>query len=249
MKIPSKQLKNTTCSQIIMGCNPFIGWSYLGKSVAQKYKEHFSTPEPIKEVLVHAHQYGINTIMTTADDNVLSAIAMAQKEAGAITVIGMLGYSIEGYRNFKKDIQKFSEIKTSTAVIVAEITDPLIQKTPMLFDAYVSEVFKEFDTVGAATHNPVVSFGYLETAAVDFLVAAVNPSGFMMGKKEKSYPLITGCSKPVVAKKVLAAGKLDPYTGFSYAFAAGITFAVVGMASKKEVDQNVEAFNRLTSSI
>ncbi len=247
--IPSKRLKNTDCSQIIVGCNPFIGWSYLGKSVALKYKELFSTPEPIKEILVHAYQYGINTIMTTANPNVLTAIAMAEKEAGNIHVLGMLGYSIEGYRNFKEDIKKFSEIGVSIAVIVAEITDPLIRKTPMLFDAYVSEVFREFDTVGAATHNPVLSFEYLETTAVDFLVAAVNPKGFMMGKKEESYTLITSCSKPVVAKKILAAGRLDPYTGFEYAFKTGIDFAVVGMASKKEVDQDVEAFTCSTTSM
>ena len=66
-KVPTKLLKKYECSQIILGCNPFIGWSYRGKKVAQQYKEKFSRPEPIKEVIVHACGYGINAIMTTAD--------------------------------------------------------------------------------------------------------------------------------------------------------------------------------------
>ncbi len=248
-KVPTKLLKKHACSQIILGCNPFIGWSYRGKAVAQQYKEKFSHPEPIKEVIVHACSYGINAIMTTADACVLEAIRLAQEEVGDLHVMGMLGYSTEGYRNFKEDIQKFRNIEAPIAVIVAEITDPLIQKTPMLFDAYCAEVSKEFDTVGAATHNPGLSFPYLEKTEVDFLVAAVNPKGFMMGKKEVSYPLIMSCQKPLVAKKILAAGTVDPDTGFRFAFCeTGVDFAVVGVASKEEVNQDVETYCNVSTN-
>ncbi|MBU7014842.1 MAG: hypothetical protein HXS52_12215 [Theionarchaea archaeon] len=248
MKISTRCLNGTEYSRIILGCNPFIGWSYRGKALAQHYKEKFSSPEPVREIIVHAYQYGINAIMTTADEHVLQAVASAQKEVGEISVLGMLGYSIEGYRNFKEDIRKFSSISASAAVIVAEITDPLIQKTPMLFDAYKDEVSKEFDTVGAATHNPALTFPYLETTELDFLVAAVNPAGFMMGKKEESLQLIKASQKPVVAKKTLAGGTVDPLTGIEFAFCEmAVDFAAVGVASPEEVDQDVEAYLKVST--
>ncbi|MGC1122333.1 MAG: hypothetical protein WBA22_14675 [Candidatus Methanofastidiosia archaeon] len=250
MKISTTPLKGNEYSRIILGCNPFIGWSYRGRAIAQKYKEKFSTPGPIQEVIIHAYQYGINTIMTTADEKVLHAIAQAQKEVGEIAVLGMLGYSIEGYRNFKEDIKKFSSIPASAAVIVAEITDPLIQKTPMLFDAYLNEVSKEFDTVGAATHNPFLSFPYLETTELDFLVAAANPSGFMMGKKDQSLQVIKASQKPLIAKKILAGGTVDPLKGVEFAFCeVKADFAVVGVASPEEVDQDVEAYFKVSTRV
>jgi hypothetical protein len=248
MKIPTGTLKDKEYSRIILGCNPFIGWSYRGKEIAHQYKEKFSNPEPIREIIIHAYQYGINTLMTTADDNVLQAVDSAQKEVGEIAVLGMLGYSIEGYRNFKEDIKKFSSISASAAVIVAEITDPLIQKTPMLFDAYLDEVSKTFDTVGAATHNPGLSFPYLETTELDFLVAAANPAGFMMGKREQSLQLMKASQKPLIAKKILAGGKLDPFTGMEFAFCdVKADFAVLGVASPEEVDQDIEAYFKVST--
>ncbi|MBU6998012.1 MAG: hypothetical protein HXS41_12235 [Theionarchaea archaeon] len=243
MKISTKSLKGTEYSCIILGCNPFIGWSYRGRARAQEYKKKFTRPEPIKDIIVHAYQYGINALMTTADEHVLQAVASAQKEVGEIAVLGMLGYSIEGYRNFKEDIRKFSNVPASAAVIVAEITDPLIQKTPMLFDAYLDQVSREFDTVGAATHNPALSFSYLETTELDFLVAAANPAGFMMGKKDESLKLLKASQKPLIAKKILAGGVVEPLKGVEYAFCeVKADFAVVGVASTEEVDQNVEAY-------
>ena len=57
--IPTFQVEDRSFTRLILGHNPFLGFSYISRARAQEYEERFRTSEPIRDILMAAVGAGV----------------------------------------------------------------------------------------------------------------------------------------------------------------------------------------------
>ncbi len=98
---------------------------------------------------------------------------------------------------------------------------------------------------GLVTHKPFSTLSWLlkTNIDVDILMLPINKMGmFMDSSSNKISSLIMRIGKPVIGKKVLAAGHLHPREALTYVAKLGcVDVVALGIASEKEAEETFRA--------
>jgi len=219
--LPTVRLGTLEVSRFILGSNPFWGYSHKSAALDEEMKR-FHTDERIMQILDEAAECGVTALASPPDERWVRLWARYLDAGGRLKIWIS---QCHGQPN-----QMLTEIERSVkggakAVFIQG------QRVEEQFDAGRFDVLRSWlDRIkeaglpaGCAAHNPEIH-PELERRKfpTDFYYQcfyyASKSSDYSAAEREKAVATILKIDKPVVAYKILAAGRLPASEGFEYAF-------------------------------
>jgi len=228
MSIGTVPIGNLHVSRLIIGGNPFSGFSHQTPETDDAMRHYYSAAR-IKEEFRRAEALGITAHVGRADHHIMRVLMEYWDEGGRIQWIAQtcpeLGPTMNGVRNALRG-------GASACFIHGGRMDWLLANDRLdeAVDA-VARIREAGLPVGIAGHNPRVHEWADEHLDVDFYMCSYyNPSRrdhsaeHVSGRKEWFRPedrrtmvdLIARLGKPVIHYKVLAAGRTPPAEAFDF---------------------------------
>jgi hypothetical protein len=232
--LPATKLGKYEISRLIIGSNPFYGYSHLSRTLDQHMRE-WGTPENICATLQEAARNGVNTFQTNGDARAITDIRLHREQGGKLQVIGLIRENPE------------AAIKDLQPIAVAhhgEVTDVLFRQQKMdTAREFTKRARQAGVLVGVSTHKPEV-IEYIEEQGwdIDFYMGCVYnrtrtpeeirqllgqlplPAGELYLEKdpERMFSVMRKTRKTCFAFKILAAGRAQSIDAAFKAAFAGI---------------------------
>jgi hypothetical protein len=236
-RVGTFELEGREIPAVSLGTSPFIGAGQFGSKSGEYYNRFYQHPENIEAIIKCSAELGVPAVQALSYDRIIRAIIHAQTELGvklftAVT-IGMV--------DWKRELLESEPIDPSICFIHARITD--LRNRTLL--AEIVDAIKQLKMIpGCATHAPERTIPFIEGSGLDIgcYLAPVNRTGFLLGEDpEKVLKSYENASRPVIAKKVLSAGRVDPEDAFSFVSEVhNVKGIAVGIASKQEAQKTFE---------
>jgi hypothetical protein len=236
-------------SRVMLGHNPFLGYSYFSKAQAQHYREKFADPVAIEAVIGAALRAGVRGMMLSLDAAGGEAIVIALERACAacgvrIPTIAILGGEFEQYREL------LVRANSQVGVLHGQITDALLRKSTGDFAPEFDECMARIRALGlvpgASTHNAGETVPAMAGHDVVVINTPVNKLGWRMCPcPETALQALARAEQVVIAMKPLAMGRIPPAEGMEYALSRPeVDIVLVGAASPQEVEETFGAAKR-----
>ena len=244
LKVLNREIPRT-----LLGTSPFTAAAQFGHRARLYQLDLYNNPENIFKIIKKSYEMGIKGIQVIPYPPVIEAINEALNVGYEMDIIGTVRPERE-----LEDIEILSNLNAISMLLHADITD----KKDWNFIGEKLQVIKDRDSVpGLATHMPFLTTKRLVESPVqemfDIYMVPVNKLGYLMdsdiyGSDERTHlnRLIKSLNKTVIAKKVLAAGILQPQEAFDYLKTVEFADIVaLGIASEAEAQ---ETFRLLASN-
>jgi hypothetical protein len=163
--LPTVRIGKHEISRMILGSNPFYGYSHASRVLDQHMRE-WGTPEHVTEALHEAEKYGITTFQTNGGDREISDIERHREQGGKLHAIALIK---------EKPEDVVARMHPIAVAHHGEVTDVAFRTQKM-------EDVREFTRrarqtgvlVGVSTHKPEV-IDYIEEHGwdVDFFMGCV----------------------------------------------------------------------------
>ncbi len=263
MSIDKVKIGNISVSRLIIGGNPFSGFSHQSRHRDLEMK-HYYTVARIKETLRQAEQLGINAHMGRADHHVMRYLMEYWDEGGGILWLAQtcpeLGAIERSVANAAAGVAKACHVHGGT-------TDFLLANNQLdeLPDS-IARIRQAGMSAGIAGHTPDVFTWAEENLDVDYYMCSYyNPiprdkqaehiSGtdeqYLDENRQAMTNLIAGLSRPAIHYKVLAAGRNDPKEAFDFVarHLRPQDAVCVGVYTKDHPDSLAENLRLLTDAL
>jgi len=246
---PPVMIEDRAFSRVILGHNPFLGYSYYSEALSAYYAEKFSDPQRIEEVIRAGIGAGVRGMMLSLDspraELIVTALTRACQATGVqIPVIAILGAGFDQLRDVLR------RVNAQVGVLHGQITDALYRKSTRDFAPEFAEHMARMRVMGlvpgASTHNA----GETVPAMADYEVAVVNTPVNRIGWRmcpcpEDALRALVNTDKKVIAMKPLAMGRVPPAEGMEYALARPeVDIVLAGAASPEEARETFGAARR-----
>lgn len=272
--LPTVKFGKTEITRLIIGSNPFYGYSHFNNVLGAHMKEFF-TPERKIEVLKRAEQAGIGTWQCHYNDEPLADYLRYRQEGGKMNFVLLADFALmKDYSLMPSVVKKMQPLGIGHHG----------NRTDERFRAGEKGKIKEFlkavrDTgvmVGLSTHNPaVIDTAEGENWDVDYYQACLyNVSRtpqelrkvfgeapinepFMEKDPERMCKMIRATAKPCLAFKVFGAGRtvnspqaVEQSVRFALSNIKPTDAIIVGMYPrfKDEMKENAELFRRILAT-
>ena len=215
-------------SKLIVGDNPFNGWSYIPDSITGDEMRNYYTEEKIHEVLFEMEKLGINGLLPLGDPFMIRVLQHYRANGGKMNFIfqtygGMLT-SFDVSLRLMMAVEPIGIYLSGTAVDVRHETG----RDNEIHD-FLTAIRKTGVKVGLGTHRPdVIVASESEGWDVDFYMACMyngrrnregQESGFITGKSKKGLTFVPedrpvmletlkDVKKPIIAFKIFAGGQM-----------------------------------------
>ena len=225
--LPTVDFCGIEMTRLIIGANPFGGFSHQNSSrdIAMK---SFHTPEQILITWERAWKAGINTFVTnTETKHVVETTQKYISEGGPMNWIGQLGKG--DFPNMESAIDFAVRTGCKALFFHGGLMDRLYKENDeRTVHAWVEHAKAQGIPVGIAGHSPKTHLWVDKMNLVDFHVIPLFNCGslhdagggehFWLEDLPRSIEVIQSISKPCIAYKVLAAGRIDPTMGLGFAY-------------------------------
>jgi hypothetical protein len=225
-RLPTLRLGTHDVSRLIVGGNPFYGYSHFNRLLSQHMSE-WATPERVCDVLRSCEQNGINTWQFSHTDRTMSDLRRHREQGGKLQWILLSHAEIENDHKLIKEVIKEKPLgivhhggsaeRKRRAGKIGEVRD------------FLKSVRDSGVLVGLSTHDPaflaeaesqnwdvdfyMTSLYYLTRSTQEFekLLGGQRPIGevYLPQDPPRMYKTIRQTKKPCLAYKVLAAGRLS----------------------------------------
>lgn len=270
--LPKVRLGNFEVSRLIIGENPFYGYSHFNRILDQTMREWY-TPERVCEVLHRAEQNGINTWEFTHASRSLSDLKRFQDEGGKLQWILLSSREMEQNPGL---IPQMARLKPMAIVHHGGVTDSLFRQGQ---SQKVRELLKRVRDAGLlagmSTHNPdnvrrveeenwdidlYMTCCYQVTRTPEEIRSITReiplPASevYLEGDPERMFRVVQQTKKTCLAFKVLAAGRrigsppqIDQAFRFAFSSIKPQDCLIVGMYPRysDEVRDNCDRVRRL----
>ncbi len=251
-QMPKIRLGTLEVSRLILGSNPFFGFSHGNPQATPKEMTEYYTPKQIKAVLDEAAGQGITAVWVPCYDHWIRIWREYQDEGGKLKI-----WIAQPDRSpMEKEIAKAAAHGAKAICVQGEHVDS--QFAAGKFDVLRKwlEQIKSFDLpAGLATHRPqthlVVEDKKLPT---DFYHQCVyQPENYSQQCLEQALATIAKLEKPVVAYKVLGAGRIMPKEALPRLFERirpkdGLCVGVFPKKNRQEIAENAALVKRLSAN-
>ena len=246
-------------SRLIIGGNPYSGISHHS-SAKSKELENFYTAAQIMADLREAERCGINTVLARADRHIMRVLNEYRGTGGKIQWIAQTAKRNE-YAELIDHIRLIARYQPIAIYQHGGTTDQLYDegKLDSLRDALA--LIRDLGFVaGIGTHDPqILKYCYHEGFDVNFYVCALynhtrHPEMYLPADRDVALEAIQAVHLPVIAIKVLAAGRIEPVSAFRFALdrIKPIDAIAVGMDTKGRpalINDNVALVGNLINRI
>lgn len=232
------QVGKARIPRILLGTSPFIGAGQFGSRAYEYYARFYDNPENIAKIIMKAVDLGVTGVQVLPHHPIFEALRIVERELGTeLTVIGTIGPD-----DPLGDMRRFEGFKTVAMLLHGAVTD---KKKTQQTSELLNRVHATNRLAGLVTHRPFSTLSWLLKVELDFdiLMLPFNKLGrFMDAKPEKVAELARKLRKPVIGKKVLAAGLIPPKEALSFAAGMGcINIVALGVASEREAEETFKA--------
>ncbi len=219
--LPTVRLGTLDVSRFILGSNPFWGYSHKSKALDEEMKR-FHTDERIMQILDAAAECGVTTLASPPDERWIKLWTRYLERGGRLkTWISQCHGNPD---------QMLSEIDRSVkagakAIFIqgARVEDQCHAGRFDTLRSWVERIKEGGLPAGCAAHDPTIH-PELERRKfpTDFYYQCFyyvsRSEDYPAAERETAVATILKIDKPVIAYKILAAGRLPASEGFEYAF-------------------------------
>ena len=226
MTLPTVDFCNLTVTRLVIGANPFGGFSH---QCGERDKEMvaYYTIERIKETWQRAEAAGINTMVTNNETpHVLQAVREYLTDGGPLQWIAQL--NDRTYASMFEAIDVAVEIGAKAAYFHGGLTEGLyVERDADTLRACCEHARSRGIPIGVAAHAPEAHAWVDSLDVVDFHAVCFFNCGSLHDGKGHRFKLkdafaaaecVRRIQRPCIAYKIMGAGRIDPAMAFEYAF-------------------------------
>lgn len=240
--LPTIRLGTLEVSRLILGSNPFWGYSHKSAQLDEEMRRHH-TDERIMQILDEAADCGLTALASPPDARWVNLWARYLERGGRLKI-----WISQCHGNPEQMSQEIDRsIKAGAGAIFiqgARVEEQFGQGRFDVLRSWIERIKEAGLPAGAAAHWPEIH-PELERRKfpMDFyyqcLYNVSKSNDYSAAEREKGMATITALEKPVVAYKILAAGRLSASEGFEYAFnrIARKDGVCVGIYAQRAIDQ------------
>jgi len=241
--VPTFRLENVEVPRILLGHNPFLGFSYLSDARAREYKERFSEVDSIVKVISKSVELGVPAIFISAELPLTDNLIKAVRKASDITGVDILVMS--NLTDIERGIERLSGLNLKVAVLHGGLTDRLWSKKEQRFENLQEhlQLIRSYNVIpGIVSHSPGEHFPPLIKKPYDIqvFVSPFNMLGWMVNPTpERAIQAISSLDKPFVAIKPLAMGRISPKIALEWVLSKPyVSGCVIGASTVYELEED-----------
>ncbi len=221
MKLPRISIGPHRVSKLIIGGNPYSGISHHSPAKSKEMENYYTAAQIMRD-LREAERCGINTVLARADRHIMRVLNEYRGAGGKIQWIAQTAKRNE-YADLMDHIRLIARYQPIAIYQHGGTTDQLYDegKLESLQDALA--LIRELGyAAGIGTHDPhILKYCYHEGFDVDFYVCALynhsrRPEMYLPADRDAAITAIQAVHLPVIAIKVLAAGRTEPVSAFRF---------------------------------
>ncbi len=222
------QLGNVTVSRLILGGNPFSGFSHQNPD-RDREMLHYYTTDRIKETMRQAEALGINTFLGRADAHIRRTLLETWDEGGTIQ---WFAQTAPEFASLSANVAGAIGTGASAVYLHGGQMDYYFAQGQLdAIQAFVNQVRDAGVAVGVAGHNPRVHVWANETLDLDFhMCSYYNPTPrdtnaehvrgavevFDDADRAAMVATIQNLRAPAIHYKIFAAGRTGPAEAFDF---------------------------------
>ncbi len=221
------QIGHVKVSRLILGSNPFSGYSHQTAEMDEEMKRYYTVAH-IKVVIGQAEGLGINTQVARVDNHMSRLFLEYWDEGGKIQWLAQTTPERGDMRGASDAIARGA---AGCYVHGGTMDHGYANKKLDAIPPVIEKIKQGGLVAGVASHNPEVVKWADENLDVDFFMccyynsanrdksaelASGMPEWFHPEDRDRMTATIQGLSKPALHYKVLAAGRNDPREAFTY---------------------------------
>lgn len=257
--LPTGKIGKLTVSRLISGGNLISGWAHSRDlHYVPALMRAYNTEEKVLDTLQAMEERGINTIIADPRKKPMDIFARYWKERG-----GRIQWIAEGHpdlEDWKSNIRKSVEFGAAAVYVQGVISDKWYKAGRIEMLGECVRFIKSLGVpagIGAHKLEVIMESERLKFDP-DFYVKTLHHTRYWSARRpdqnldvvdnpadnywdldpDKTIAFMQEVAKPWIAFKTLAAGAIQPESGFRYAFQNGADFICVGMFDF-QVEQNV----------
>jgi hypothetical protein len=252
--LPTVRLGPLEVSRLILGSNPFWGYSHKSAQLDEEMRRHH-TDERIIQILDEAAACGLTAVASPPDERWTKLWTRYAESGGQLKI-----WISQCHGAPEQMIQEIDRsVKAGAKAIFIQGARVEEQFGKGRFDTlrgWIEHIKEAGLPAGAAAHWPEVH-PELERRKfpTDFyyqcMYNASKTDDYSPAEREKAAATIAGLAKPVIAYKILAAGRLTAAEGFEYAFnhirrKDGVCVGIYAQNAIDQIRQNATFTEMLT---
>jgi len=253
--LPTVRLGTLEVSRLILGSNPFWGYSHKSAQLDEDMRRHH-TDKRIIQILDEAAACGLTALASPPDER-WTKLWTRYKESGGrlrIWISQCHGNPEQMHAEIDRSIKAGAK-----AIFIqgARVEEQFGKGNFDVLRSWIEHIREAGLPAGAAAHWPEVH-PELERRRfpLDFyfqcMYNASKTSDYSAAEREKAVATIAQLAKPVIAYKILAAGRLTAGEGFEYAFnhikrKDGVCVGIYAQNAIDQIRQNATYTEMLTS--
>lgn len=227
MTLPTVDFCGLKVTRLIIGANPFAGFSHQNEQRDQEMVEYYSI-DRILETWERAKAAGINTFITNNEtEHVVQAVKAALGAGEALQWIAQV--ACRKHANMFEAVDEVIQIGCCALYFHGGFVDECYRtRDEETLRAWCDHARLAGVPVGVAGHAPEVhdwvdSLGITDFHAIPFFNCGSLHDGkgerFRLADITSAIERIRQISKPCIAYKIMGAGRIDPKMAFEHAFA------------------------------
>jgi len=247
---PRTMVGGLSLPRLICGSNWLLGYSHTTVAKDRLIKELFDTPAKVARVIEVFARAGCNAFMSVPNEFVRAALDEVEQRTGT----EMLWVATPGYAeggdpdSWKRSVELTQRLRAQFCFPHQSVTDPLLDKAnkrldPLLLDHL--RLAREAGLIpGLSSHAPeAIICADACDADVETYIQPYNAAGFLCQvETDWLQHIIRNARKPVMTVKPLAAGRVHPVTGLTFAWNTirDCDMITLGTMSTYEAEEAIE---------
>ena len=214
-KLPRIKLGRLEVSRLILGSNPFFGFAHGNPQAKSEEMKQWYTPERVMKVLDQAAEHGITTVWTPCYEEWVELWNKYQKRGGKLRIWIAQPDRLPMEREIEIAVKNGSK---AVAIQGCRIDDMVGEGKWDVIRGWL-ELIKSYGLpAGMATHRATTHLEAEERGLpADFCHQTLyRPDDYVKEGLEESLAVIERLDKPVIAYKVLGAGRILPKDTLPY---------------------------------
>lgn len=249
-------IKNKSFSKIICGTNAFYGRSHFSNARDFEYRNRFNN-EYIEKMLVKCSELGINTIESSANENIINIKNNLVKKNISFNFIGST--RIDETSQMKSHNEKLSFLinnKSDICLVHAQCIDKYhkLNKINGLKEM-IDEIHGNGLIAGITTHYvDIIKICEDNDYNIDVYLFPLNLTGFVYpdfksnDTIEERIKIIQNVNKTFIIMKALAAGRIPPEEGLKFVFEniKEKDILTLGFGNEYEIEECMNFYNKFS---
>lgn len=251
---PRTTVGGVSLSRLIIGTNWILGWSHTGAAADCMIKRRHASAEPIAQVLETFLRAGVDTLMgpLAGQDHLLAAVKMAEDRVGQrIILVDTPPMNVDDSPAARAEAERVvAASKRNGATFCLphhSSVEQLVNKNRQTIDRlpdYLAMIRAQGLVPGLSAHMPeLVVYSDQNEYDVETYIQIYNCMGFLMQiEVESIHQVIWKARKPVMTIKSMAAGRVSPFVGLTFAWSTlrPCDMVTVGCLTPEEAAEDIE---------